>query len=64
LKKIALITFSTIVFSATITISIVTPEKTFMGIVLAMLATLGMSIVCLEEQYHKLQKIKNVNENN
>jgi hypothetical protein len=44
--------------------SIATSGKTIAGILFAIFAALGMGIVCLEEQYHKLQEAEKESINN
>jgi ankyrin repeat protein len=58
LKKITLISFTIIAFCITIAIAMFTSGKAFIGILFAMLASLGVAILCLEEQYHKLQEVE------
>ena len=63
-KKIILMSFSTIILTIAIIISVLTSGKAFITILFAVLASLGMAVVCLEKQYHKIRELEKNTMNN
>ena len=58
LKKFMLMSFSITILSIAIAISVLTSGKAFIVILFAILASLGMSVICLEDQYHKIRELE------